>query len=416
MAIEKGSMREAINSIYQILINDEVLLRLLWYLPKGVNNPDPLDPSLPNIKGSDIYWDIVTDRIMLKNKVSDLENNSLCRLYITSGRRRADGRNYLLSKQQILINTFVHEDYEGDMRSEWISDRIHKLIALERMKGMIGMLDYIKSDPYEAPIQYQRYVHVYEYTIDKKWCDSMSKIIYNKDFFIFGRPIETPFGKVRFLTYPEYLENQQDLVLISMNVLHFYYYYRKEMKNPTEEEMSHLKQLKESDLLSLVLTTQQILKAYVRVFENVITFDNGKEIADIFNSLDTFMDMRKLIMDMNILVEEDVSPNEEIQEGIERGKLISQTKSEKQSFEDIITSIVAGTSNSFDDVCNMTVYQVYATYARLGAIFNYNTSTLFATVSNEVEIEPWNKNINLLEKDDKDLKRSEFEKKYGKMF
>lgn len=241
-------------------------------------------------------------------------------------------------------------------------------------------------------------------------------IQYNKDFFIFGKPIKTPYGEVRFLTYPEYLENQNKLSIISMNVLHFYYHFKKQFPNPSEEEKQYLKQIKESKLLEFLINNPQILQCYVHIFEDVITFDNGKSLVDIFENENDFLALRKLIMDMNILVEEDVSPNEEIQEGIERGKEINKVKTEKQTFEDIVTSIVAGTSNSFEDVCKMTVYQIHATYARLGAIFNYNTTTLFATVSNEVDIEPWNKNINLLEKSDKDIKRSEFEKKYGEMF
>lgn len=168
MAIKQGSMREAINSFYKIIINDEILLRLLFYLPKDGINKDPLDPSLPNVKEMDDYWDIVNDRIMLTNKVSDLQTKEICRLYITSGRRRADGRNYLMSRQQIIINSFVHESYTTDMRSEWISDRLNDLLALEHMDGVIGRLDFVKSDPYEAPIQYQRYIHVYEYSSSKK--------------------------------------------------------------------------------------------------------------------------------------------------------------------------------------------------------------------------------------------------------
>lgn len=168
MAIKQGSMREAINSIYKIIINDEILLRLLFYLPKDGINKDPLDPSLPNVKEMDDYWDIVNDRIMLTNKVSELQTKEICRLYITSGRRRADSNNYYVSKQQIVINSFVHESYYGDMRSEWISDRLSELLAIEHMNGIVGKLDYIKSDPYEAPIQYQRYTHIYEYSTGKK--------------------------------------------------------------------------------------------------------------------------------------------------------------------------------------------------------------------------------------------------------
>ena len=170
MAIEKGSMREVIDAVYQILINDEEVLRLLWYKPKRISGKDPLDPSLPNILELDeeAYWDIVDERIMLQPKVSDIVDNPICRLYITSGRRRSLSNNYYIAKQQIIINTYVHEEYLGDMRSESIADRLAQLLALENLSGAIGKLNHVKSDPYEAPTQYQRFQHVYEYTDMKK--------------------------------------------------------------------------------------------------------------------------------------------------------------------------------------------------------------------------------------------------------
>ena len=169
MAIEKGSMREAINSVYQILVNDEELLRLLWYLPKRITGVDPLSPTIPNIKTMSNYWDIVEQRIMLVEKINDLEETPLCRLYITAGRRRGVFSNYLLATQEIAINLYTHEDYEVDMRSVWISDRINELLALQKdVNGVIGQIDYVAGNPRVAPIQYKRYEHIYEYTTGKK--------------------------------------------------------------------------------------------------------------------------------------------------------------------------------------------------------------------------------------------------------
>ena len=168
MAIEKGSMREVIGNVYQILINDEQLLRLLKYKPKNKTKVDPLDSTLPNIIDSDDYWDFVDERILLTNKIDDIESKELCRLYISSGRRRANGNNHLMANQQIVIDCFVHEDYQSDLRSEWILDRLNDLLALENIEGSIGKIDYVKSDPASAPSKYQRYVHYYEYVAWKK--------------------------------------------------------------------------------------------------------------------------------------------------------------------------------------------------------------------------------------------------------
>lgn len=167
MTLKQGSMREAIDNIYQALINDEELLRLLYYLPKSAKNPSPLSDNLDNIIGSDKYWDIVDDRIMISEKTSDLIDREICRIYIASGRRRPVYNNYLMAKQEVIISVYTHLDFDADGRQEWIADRINELIALERISG-IGMLDYVKGDPYVAPRQYKNYRHIYQFTIGKK--------------------------------------------------------------------------------------------------------------------------------------------------------------------------------------------------------------------------------------------------------
>jgi hypothetical protein len=168
MAIEQGSMRQVINNIYQILIKDEELMRLLYYFPKNANNLDPLDVGLPNIINSDEYWDIVDERIMLAEKTTDLELKPLCRLYISQGRRRPVFNNYLLTTQEIMISVYTHEDYEKDMRNAWISDRINELLALEYIAGSIGKFDYFGGNPRVANTGYKRFDHVYEYATKKK--------------------------------------------------------------------------------------------------------------------------------------------------------------------------------------------------------------------------------------------------------
>jgi len=170
MTIKRGSMKDVVNSIYQILINDEELLRLLYYLPKrkSKEKKEPLDSTLPNIKDRDDYWDIVDERIVLGEKVSEIIKDGICRIYISSGRRRPDYNSYLLAKQQIRIQIYVHEDYLSDLRLDSISDRLNELLCLERLNGAMGMFEYIGGDPISAPQQYQGYVHVYQYSTGKK--------------------------------------------------------------------------------------------------------------------------------------------------------------------------------------------------------------------------------------------------------
>lgn len=169
MSLKQGSMREAFNNIYQRLINDETLLRLLYYPPKSRNNPDPLDPSLPNLVNPDSpeYWDLVNERIVLGEKTTDLEDEPLCRLYLHAGRRRPVYDNYLLASQEVILSIFTHESYERDIRSLWISDVLNELLVHEPIAGY-GKLEYTAGNPMAAPLGYKHYRHVYRFADNKK--------------------------------------------------------------------------------------------------------------------------------------------------------------------------------------------------------------------------------------------------------
>lgn len=231
------------------------------------------------------------------------------------------------------------------------------------------------------------------------------------------KPFELDYCMLRFLTFEEYLDLADILGLISMNNLHIYYTYKKLIPNPTEDEKVQILELKETPLREIILRDSYFLKTYLQIIELVTAFKEDFTVEYIFEDNDRFMEFRQCIMDMNLLKEEKVFKNEELQEGLEIGKKMQQDKSDALLPEDIITSVVALTSNSFEDVLSMSIYQVYAIYARLNSIMNYKTTTLFATVSSDVNIEAWNKHINLLEKENtSDMKRSEFENKFGGVF
>ena len=169
MTIKKGSMREALNNIYQVLINDEELLRRLYYPPMNRDNPEPLSDELENILDmeDEKLWSIQDDRIALGEKVSDLEGKELCRIYLSLGRRRPMFGNSLHTSQEVMLSVYIHENF-NDMRMESISDRISELIALERFGGTYGQLEYAKGDPRVAPRQYSRFDHLYVFNGNKK--------------------------------------------------------------------------------------------------------------------------------------------------------------------------------------------------------------------------------------------------------
>lgn len=172
--IKQGSTVEFFTNIYQRLITDEEIIRLLKYSPMGYDSqgnyhPDPLDETLPNLVDteSEDYWKLVDERIVLGEKTSELLESKLCKIYIYEGRRRPIFGNYLVATQEVNIDIFIHETFDRDLRISRLSDRINKLIALERIAGF-GKLEYKAGNPREAPTHYRRFLHQYTMTVGKK--------------------------------------------------------------------------------------------------------------------------------------------------------------------------------------------------------------------------------------------------------
>ena len=240
--------------------------------------------------------------------------------------------------------------------------------------------------------------------------------INDKEFYIFGEPIQTDIGMVRFLTYKEYLANISECSLISQNVLHIYYQYLKSVDKNNKEAIEMINGLKKFKLIELVHSEPVMYQTYMKLFKMLITPNPGIEnpYEQIINNEELFMYHRELIMDMNLLSEEKVVDNPEIQKFIDMAKE-TRKSNEETSFADIVSAVVTGTNNSFQEVGNMTVYQLYSIYYRMAAIFEYNTSTLFATVSEKVKIESWGKHLDLFKRDDGTIKKDKFHKKFGSM-
>lgn len=172
MTIARKSKSLAIyKKISDIFINDEQLMRLLVYKPEDENSkryiPDPLDPSLENIIGSEDYWDYVDDRVVLGEKTSDLVEKDICRIYIYEGRRRPVFDSYIVANQEFCVDVFIHETYDKDMRISRINDRINELISIQRVVGM-GKVEYKAGNPREAPTHYRRYLNLFSTLVGKK--------------------------------------------------------------------------------------------------------------------------------------------------------------------------------------------------------------------------------------------------------
>lgn len=163
------TMYKNINDIFNVFYNDETLQRLLYYHPQNhiKGTPDPLDSSLDNILDIDEYGEIRNERILLIPQISDLEEKKICRIYLYAGKRKPVDNGYLYSNQEVIIDILCHNDYEKDLRSLRISDRVNELLIGNRITGF-GKVNYINGKPISAPLNYVAYSHVFEIGSMKK--------------------------------------------------------------------------------------------------------------------------------------------------------------------------------------------------------------------------------------------------------
>lgn len=159
-------MRKNLQDIYRLFVNDETLLRLLYYLPKNQLD-DPLDPNKPNILELENKWDIINDRIKPTPKTDDLDQVPKCRLLFYPG-ARDNTNNYLIADQEFVIDVLVHFDYENvDFRMSWICDHVNELLFDKRITGM-NNIDFYGGRPISAPENYVGYSMKYRFRSSKK--------------------------------------------------------------------------------------------------------------------------------------------------------------------------------------------------------------------------------------------------------
>lgn len=150
-------------SMHNLLIEDEKLLRLLYYPPTNLRNeqPNPLSDDLENILDREDVWDIRDKHILLTSKSDDLVESEICRIYVYPGKIRPSLKNFTTMKQELVVDIFCHYRYERDLRMMSITDRLSDLLFNERIHGL-GKIDYRNGYDFNSPKGYQAYRHIYE--------------------------------------------------------------------------------------------------------------------------------------------------------------------------------------------------------------------------------------------------------------
>lgn len=226
-----------------------------------------------------------------------------------------------------------------------------------------------------------------------------------EEFYILGLPIETEIGMANFIKIKDYPEYRTHLSVLSLTKNHI-------LVNSENQSKEFIDRLNEMSMFELIISIPEVSNYYAGLFIKV--FDTEECLLKITN--DNFDYYRNLLMKMHCVQEEKINPNPEIQRWIEKSKRLKQS-GDPIDFTDMVTSIVGHNGLTYLDISEMTLYQLISTFKRITKIKNYDTSTLFATVSTkEINIESWFAHIDLFEEEEHGISREEFNNQSNSLF
>lgn len=159
------NMRKNIIDIYNSIVSNEEILRLLIYNP--INALDnPLDQSKPNILDIPVSerFEIIDKHVLRTPKASDITvSEKISRLCMFPAKRRPT-RNYEVADQDMIFDVFVHHDIDHmDLRLSWLCDHINNFINDSRITG-IGSIRFVDGSPiFNPPEGYTGYRLVYRF-------------------------------------------------------------------------------------------------------------------------------------------------------------------------------------------------------------------------------------------------------------
>lgn len=128
-----------------------------------------------------------------------------------------------------------------------------------------------------------------------------------------------------------------------------------------------------------------------RQYKKLFEFCFKDDVFDLIKSNEDFDKYINLIRDINGIEYEPTSPNPEVERRKELKRKLESMKKDNITFESIFTSICVGLKKLPSEVNTMSIYSINKIFQRIGQFKNYDTSTLFATVSKDVKIDEWYK-------------------------
>lgn len=210
-----------------------------------------------------------------------------------------------------------------------------------------------------------------------------------KELYILGNSIETPVGTMKFLKvnqYPTLCKYLPYLNLEKFEVMNMVNRHNSEFASIIGD-MEFIEVIKTLDILGL------------RTFyEELFLLCFGKNIIDEITSDEEFESYRTKIREINCISYDKKNPNPEIERFNQMKRAFERKKNGDVSFESVVTSVWVSLGESPK---NLTMYQLYSLFSRIGQFKNYDTMTLYNSASGTIDVEGWYKHIDMNKMEEK---------------
>lgn len=164
------NMRKNIIDIYNSIVNNEDILRLLIYNPSNALD-NPLDKTKPNILDIPVgeRFKTIDKHILRTPKTTDIDNTTNISRLCMYPAKRIPTRNYEVADQDIIFDLYVHHSIDHiDLRLAWLCDYINNFISGSRITG-IGSIRFFDGNViFNSPEGYTGYRLIYRFGSNKK--------------------------------------------------------------------------------------------------------------------------------------------------------------------------------------------------------------------------------------------------------
>ena len=155
----------------------------------------------------------------------------------------------------------------------------------------------------------------------------------------------------------------------------------------------------------------KMCKALEMVTKSPVGFMDGKDMfAFVVNNenyitIANYDEVRKTIMKQNLMYEPKIYKDPEVQKWADKVLKLKRKKNASLTLEDMVVISKTYQGLTYEQIMKQSLYQLYADFYRICQFEQFYQSTLFATVSSDVKIEHFAKNIDIYTEGDpyKDL-------------